>query len=60
MNNKYTTGEVVLYVVTSVVAIVLVVLLYNVVVSALSYEPEVSSVERIVVYDRTYNRSTNV
>lgn len=60
MNKKYTTGEVVLYVVTSVVAVVLAVLLYNVVVSALSYEPEVSSVERVVVYDRTYNSSTDV
>ena len=60
MNKKYTTGEVVLYVVTSVVAVVLAVLLYNVVVSALSYKPKVSSVERVVVYDRTYNSSTDV
>lgn len=59
MNNKYTTGEVVLYVATSVVAIVLVVLLCNVVMSALSYEPTVPSTERVVVYDRTYNPSTD-
>ena len=60
MNKKYTTGEVVLYVVTSVVAVVLAVLLYNVVVSALSYKPKVPNVERVVVYDRTYNYLTNV
>lgn len=54
MSRKYTTKELVLYVAVSVVATLLVVLLFNVVTSALYYKPDVPSQERVLVVDKQY------
>lgn len=54
MSRKYTTKELVLYVAVSVVATLLVVLLVNVVTSALCYKPDVPSQERVFVLDKHY------
>ena len=54
MSRKYTTKELVLYVAVAVAATLFLALLFNVVTSVLYYKPEVPSMERILVQDRSY------
>lgn len=57
MNRKYTTLEWFLYLCVSVLAVLLVVLLYNVFYSSTHTESTSNSVPRVIVYDRTVSNS---